>query len=334
MSIERRFTELRAEGDRVIGGTCLRYGDTATLPWGRERFEPRAFGDVSGIDAILNLQHDRTRPLARTGGGGLTLADDAGALVMRCALPATRDADDALELVRTGVLRGLSVEFHADAERMDGQGAGRVRVIERARLTAIGLVDKPAFPDSTVAAMRAKYEAETRQDDPPVTATMTVRGKIPFGTELACGCHKGECNKVEIEDMEIPDTLIAVHGEYAKPLASLKRGTLTVEKRAGDGLHVGIDQATLQATEAGRNLMDEAKVAPMYVRPVYRQEASDFEEKDGVARYRRMVLRALTIGATDAAGGLDELVVGDQGGENDDGNRAAPAPKRRRISFL
>ena len=46
----QRYFELRydpAMGERIIQGTALRYGDTATFPWGdKERFEPGAFGDL------------------------------------------------------------------------------------------------------------------------------------------------------------------------------------------------------------------------------------------------------------------------------------------------
>lgn len=152
---EIRFCEIRAEPKkRRLSGVALRYGDTAKLPWGDERFEPGAFGDVARADVILNNAHERGRPLARTGGGGLFLEDTAEALTVRANLPATREADDVLALVRGGVLRGLSVEFRPVAERMEGD----VRVIERATLRAVAIVDTPAYPDSTVAA-RAKPAA-------------------------------------------------------------------------------------------------------------------------------------------------------------------------------
>ena len=41
----------------------------------REEFQAGAFGSVSALDVILNRQHDRRMPLARTGGGGLVLTD-------------------------------------------------------------------------------------------------------------------------------------------------------------------------------------------------------------------------------------------------------------------
>lgn len=151
-SVERRFVELRQDGERRLSGVAVRYGDTARLPWGRERIEAGAFAPVG--DVILNAQHERAAPLARTG-AGLELMDTADALTIRADLPATRAADDVLELVRSGVLRGLSIEFRAIAERIE---AG-VRVIERAMLSGIAVVDSPAYPQSEVEARRAAMPA-------------------------------------------------------------------------------------------------------------------------------------------------------------------------------
>ena len=148
--MERRYCELRlAEDGRAISGVAVRYGDEAKLPWGvRERIVPGAFGHVGKADVILNLQHDRARPLARTRGGGLTLRDTSSALSVEAEMPETRDANDALALVKAGVLRGLSIEF---AVRREGLDSG-VRVIERARLVGVAVVDTPAYPDSEIAA--------------------------------------------------------------------------------------------------------------------------------------------------------------------------------------
>ena len=71
--LQTRYVELRFEGENVVSGTMMRYGDTARLPWGEdERFERGAFGDVSQLDFRLNVQHERQAIVARTGGGGLT----------------------------------------------------------------------------------------------------------------------------------------------------------------------------------------------------------------------------------------------------------------------
>lgn len=147
---ERRTVALRADEDgRRLEGVAVRYGERS--PTWNERFEPGAFGDVAAADVILNRQHDRSRPLARTGGGGLVLEDGPDALRMAASLPDVAEARDAAALVAAGVLRGLSVEFVPMAKRME---AG-VRVIERARLAGLAVVDRPGYEGATVAARGA-----------------------------------------------------------------------------------------------------------------------------------------------------------------------------------
>ena len=153
MKTEFRFCEVRREG-RVLAGKAITYGDVASVGSGRERFVPGAFGSLADADVLLNVQHDRARPLARTGGGGLTLTDSAAALEVRAELPASASADETLALVAAGVLRGFSIEFVAQRERMESG----VRVLLAARLVNIGVVDRPAYSQSTVAA-RAEDEA-------------------------------------------------------------------------------------------------------------------------------------------------------------------------------
>ena len=147
--------EVRAEG-RLLTGIVMPYGSVArATPAGPERFAPGAFEGRCG-DVILNVGHDRAKPIARTG-AGLVLQDTPTALRMTAELPEVRDADDALELVRTKILRGLSVEFIARRERREGG----VRVVEAAQLVHIGVVSRPAYRDAEVSA-RSESEAAER----------------------------------------------------------------------------------------------------------------------------------------------------------------------------
>ena len=158
--IEHRFVELRAEPEsRKIAGVAITYNDLAKLPWGLERVSASAFGDVKSLDVIMNLQHNRAMPLARTNGGGLQLLDDDDALRVEATLPATRMADDAITMVQTGVLRGLSIEFKATNEHRQGN----VRVIDRALLLGVSLVDQPAYPRSMVEARMKQMASYTRR---------------------------------------------------------------------------------------------------------------------------------------------------------------------------
>ena len=123
--------EIRATG-KTLTGEAVRYGQRATdRP---ERFEAGAFAPLGPL--ALNLQHDPAIVLATTG-DGLAVTDTPRALEVRASLR----PGAALTLLRRGVLRGLSVEFRALAERTEGG----VRVIERATLEALGLVDEPAY---------------------------------------------------------------------------------------------------------------------------------------------------------------------------------------------
>ena len=175
MKLERRQTELRSQG-RTLAGTAIRYGDIAELPWGREKFIPGAFADLANSDVIMNVQHDRGRAIARTQGGGLVLEDSSEALRIRAELADSTDANDALLLVRQKILRGLSIEFQALEERNEAD----LRIIEKARLSGVSVVDSGQYPGSTVEA-RAKGAG--------------LKGKIPTGKNLDCKCHRGTCKK-------------------------------------------------------------------------------------------------------------------------------------------
>ena len=204
-----------------MSGTLIRYGDTASLPFGFERFAPRAFGDVSQLDVLLNVAHVRQRPLARTGGGGLVLADTDTALTVRAELPATRESDDTLALIRGGVLRGLSLEFSSIDERMEGD----TRILERAELQGLAIVDKPAYSDSTVAA-----RAEIRRGGRGIGGSFHYnRNRVTSasGRRRKQRVSPGAFNfALEDSDREIS---LLLGRNYDQPLASKLAGSLRLQ---------------------------------------------------------------------------------------------------------
>ena len=158
--LEHRFYELR-ESDldsRIISGVAVSYSDVARVRHFEERFLPGAFAGRSS-DVTLTYMHDRSRPLCRTG-SGLTLTDSPEEMRFEAVLPNTADADDALEMVRTKVFRGASVSFHAIDDRWDGKR----REIRQAHLARIGLVDDPAYAQSTVEARFQDDDADQLDD--------------------------------------------------------------------------------------------------------------------------------------------------------------------------
>lgn len=158
-SVERRF-EIRESGANAIEGVCVRFGDFASLPWGAETIRAGAFGNVAELDVLLNVSHDRKRVLARTKGGGLVLTDSPSELSFRAELPNTSEASDTLELVRSGVYRGASIEFFPTEERVSKDALGKpVTEIIRADLVGLAICAKPAYSQSTIEARMAHVAA-------------------------------------------------------------------------------------------------------------------------------------------------------------------------------
>ena len=217
--IEYRYADFEETDGRTLIGTVVRYGDVSTRNTygGAEQFESGAFGNVGALDTILNYQHNRQRPLARTNGGGLVLQDDSDALRVAATLPETRDADDALEMVDKGILRGFSTEFIARRES-DKNG---VRTIQQAALPGIGLVDRPSYPDSVIAEIRAEGEGISGEFAYDTDAVIAATGKVrkerirPGAFSYAISAPDREIN--------------LVLGDNSRPLASKRAGSLELK---------------------------------------------------------------------------------------------------------
>jgi hypothetical protein len=161
MTIESRSYELdleiRAEGDgRTICGICVPYNVEQRIHAGlTEVFLPGAFDGVTRAAHRVKLLmgHDsKGLPLGRA----TTLREDASGLYGEFRVSKTDIGDQALELVRDGVLTNLSVGFQPlkDNRRRDG-------IVERvkAHLAEVSLVTFGAYGEkAAVAAVREVIE--------------------------------------------------------------------------------------------------------------------------------------------------------------------------------
>lgn len=306
--------ELRAAG-RTLAGQAMRYGDVA--PGYRERFDAGAF--ESRADPLtLNVQHDRTLTVASST-DVLEVADSARSLDVRAELPPD---SAALTLARSGSLRGLSVGFHSLREHRDAHG---VRVIERAHLDHIALVDRPAYPAATVE-VRARRNALAR-----------MSSYIPGNEPVGCRCSGIDCKFAEfvgdsvrtmldeafdeafrdvareVAEAQAADRaravtaaaaaeradnrdVIACWGSFDKPLASVSRGTL---RRDGDhGFTIDLPD-----DDNGRAVLDAMSSTGVIVRPHLDAAESEGERAGDTFRYTRAVVRAFIVSATDAREG-------------------------------
>ena len=138
----RCAVELRADDERRgpgrLTGTLLTYGEPRGD--GRERFAPGALRwPADGV--VLRRQHSPFEPITRV------VPEVRGdRVVVDSPLPDTKAGRDAATEVRSGLFKGLSVEFRSVAERY----VAGVREIRRALLVGAGLVDDPAYKLSRV----------------------------------------------------------------------------------------------------------------------------------------------------------------------------------------
>ena len=276
--------EFRAAG-RSLSGPVVTYGEVAQDR--AERFAAGAF--VSREDPlVLDVQHDPAIIAASTAEGTLTVPDGPRALEVRATLKDARQGEPGsgpLEMVRRGALRGLSAAFHAIEEHR----AADTRVITKAHLVRIGLVDQGSYSGSRVE-LRARMGR-------------TLSAAIPAGRRLACECSGPGCRFAEMaavglqaafdEAFEMSEReVVATWANYSQPLASVSKGTLRRDGATG----VAID---LPDDDFGRAVVAANESTGVVVRPYLDPVDSVGEIVDETMVYSKPVIRAFVVSSTD-----------------------------------
>jgi HK97 family phage prohead protease len=151
----RSFTlELRAGGDgRTLVGRAVPYGQTIDIDGGRERFVSGAFARhlESPGHVKLHATHG-SRESSFAVGKTTSLQDRADGLYGEWEMYNTSGGNDALELVRTKEVTGLSVGFKPIQQRLAPDGAYERTLVH---LDHVALTTEPAYPDAKVLAVRS-----------------------------------------------------------------------------------------------------------------------------------------------------------------------------------
>lgn len=269
----------------MLSGTVIRYGEVARdRP---EMFQPGSF--VSGLDrAALNLQHDQGTKVAEQP-DRLTFTDSPEALHLRARL--RRDSAE-VRLVERRALRGLSVEFVALSE----SARGGLRVIEKAHLHGVGLVDQGSYAGS---------EVELRQ------LGGWLDGLIPANREVACECQGDDVCFVEFLDGAFDETLASADeilavsgGGFNRVLGSKRRGSLLLEA-TDEGLEVGLTEVT----PAARDVIESSRAAPFYARPILDDAASESVIEGRTRKFSKATIRAILVKPTVNSEGLTPVTI-------------------------
>lgn len=127
----------------------------------QERIANGAFtATLQQQDVVLVNSHDTSQPMARMSAGTLQLSEVANVgLVMRATVANTSYGRDVLELVRAGIVRGMSFGFEViaddwtdDVGNASDSMRGTQRTIQEIRLFEVTTTAFPAYPTTDLQA--------------------------------------------------------------------------------------------------------------------------------------------------------------------------------------
>ena len=157
---------------RTIRGLVVPFGKSGNTSAGPVRFEFGAFGDIDPSEIVLNMEHDRTRPLGR--GIGDSLEVSPAGISMAFKIAPTGAGNDALVEASEGLRPAFSIEANVNEYTIE-KG---VMVVSSAKLEAVAHVTNPAFKDAQISQVAASdledqtTEAEIPAEDEPQETTV------------------------------------------------------------------------------------------------------------------------------------------------------------------
>lgn len=164
---------------RTITGLAVPYGEWTDIVdvegAYREQFAPgtfeRSIRERGDKIKLLALHDGRSFPI----GKAISLREDPEGLYAEFRLAETERGEEALSLVRDGIVDGLSVGF---SPLRSDWSADRSEVIRReARLNEISLVGQPAYDDARVLALREDLNIPTLSPADALDRWLATGGK-------------------------------------------------------------------------------------------------------------------------------------------------------------
>ena len=156
---------------RTITGRIVAFEEPANASTGKVVF---AKGSIQPKDVLLNLEHDRTRRIAKP--LSISLSDDEMSINATFKVANTTAGNDALIEASEGLRDGFSIELAVDDYVNQKDGTMRVLAGE---LTGVALVSEPAVRSarvSEVAATEGEEDSKSTPVDEDATPQPTTEG--------------------------------------------------------------------------------------------------------------------------------------------------------------
>lgn len=148
---------------RTLRGLIVPFGAVGNTSAGAVEFHPEAFGQIKAEELVLNLEHERTKPLGR-GIAGSEKITPAG-VEMAFKIAPTSAGTDALIEAAEGLRPAFSIEASADEYTID-KG---VMKVTRATLTGVAHVTNPAFKAAQITEVAASEDEQTTEAEEAAT---------------------------------------------------------------------------------------------------------------------------------------------------------------------
>ena len=150
-----RSQMFQPDSKNLLSGWLFKFDELAEC-WGQERMHPDIEIEVAS-DCLLLHSHDSSRPLGKIG-KHFNLETKSEGVYLSChKLPDTRDARDALTLVKEGVLSGMSVGFRSISDEIEN----KVRVFKKIHLMEVSLCCWPVYQSAKIDKAKLLFQKET-----------------------------------------------------------------------------------------------------------------------------------------------------------------------------
>ena len=160
-------TEGEAKGNKLTG-YAVKFNDITTIGnQFEERVADTAFSGVDMTNTLALWNHNYDEPVGRAG-KNLTLSTDSTGLRFDIDLPNTTRGNDIAELVRTGIVGGMSFGFTIKDDEWEQRDGLPLRTINEVdNLYEITFTAIPAYPTTEIA-MRSLEAAVAEEVEVPV----------------------------------------------------------------------------------------------------------------------------------------------------------------------